>query len=512
MTGLRNPLQRQTQTALQGLNTNLQDGGLTVQELRARDLNQNGQLEAGEVNGLNINSQDLESINARYANHVSEPNQVLFRTVELNPTIFPGGVDGINPNDIQQGALGDCFFLAPLASMAEHRPQDILDMVQQHDRNHFTVTFPGAKYPIEVDLIRDDIYAGTGRDSNNRSNQSRWVKVLESAFVKYAIAEGLTANTMFVNPNSFAGRYWGLNDPQEAFSNGGLTHGMSVLTGHGLDFQFLMGTRAETIERRIQEAEQSGELMMASTFLDGSEDNNLMSEHMYTILGFDEESQTIIIRNPHGNGSDAINIAFPDTTDDGIFRLTTEEFKEYFNSIVYESTPGQAEADFENFGSYFGPLGEDLARTTYRSLEFTMGSERVQDGYQTLSDLNNFRISQAADSGFRTVVGRDAYRNFSDMILAIEEGDLEDAAVNYSQGVLGRERYQSFQRMGTAIREGNLESVAENYSQAILGKELYNDIQSGTEVVVETVDNVVTDSYNGLKSVGHDIYNFFWGE
>jgi calpain-15 len=33
-------------------------------------------------------------------------------------------VDGIDPNDIKQGSLGDCYFLAVLSSMAED-PKDI---------------------------------------------------------------------------------------------------------------------------------------------------------------------------------------------------------------------------------------------------------------------------------------------------------------------------------------------------------------------------------------------------
>jgi Calpain family cysteine protease len=38
-----------------------------------------------------------------------------------SPAIFK---DGIEPNDIQQGALGDCYFLAVLSSMAED-PRDV---------------------------------------------------------------------------------------------------------------------------------------------------------------------------------------------------------------------------------------------------------------------------------------------------------------------------------------------------------------------------------------------------
>ena len=46
------------------------------------------------------------------------------KDIYKNAQIF---ADGIEPNDINQGALGDCYFLAVLSSLAEF-PKRIEDM------------------------------------------------------------------------------------------------------------------------------------------------------------------------------------------------------------------------------------------------------------------------------------------------------------------------------------------------------------------------------------------------
>lgn len=49
----------------------------------------------------------------------------------------------VDPSDVQQGYLGDCYFMALLAAIAEVRPQAIEQMVKPNDDGTFTVSFLG---------------------------------------------------------------------------------------------------------------------------------------------------------------------------------------------------------------------------------------------------------------------------------------------------------------------------------------------------------------------------------
>ena len=40
-----------------------------------------------------------------------------YKDIFKNPQLFAGGVD---PNDIRQGSLGDCYFLTALSCLAEY--------------------------------------------------------------------------------------------------------------------------------------------------------------------------------------------------------------------------------------------------------------------------------------------------------------------------------------------------------------------------------------------------------
>ena len=111
-----------------------------------------------------------------------------------NPQIF---ADGIEPNDINQGSLGDCYFLAVLSSLAEF-PHRISDMFVTKDLNAagiYMVKFyiNGIQHPVIVDDYLPCHPDGRPAFATSRDAEL-WVCILEKAWAKlhgsYARTEG----------------------------------------------------------------------------------------------------------------------------------------------------------------------------------------------------------------------------------------------------------------------------------------------------------------------------------
>jgi hypothetical protein len=96
---------------------------------------------------------------------------------------------GPNPNDINQGDLGDCYFLSTLSAIAKVDPAVIRKDIINNNDGTYTVDFSGAKTKevrVSADLptLSDGqlAYAGLG------SGDSTWVAIFEKAFAEIRTA------------------------------------------------------------------------------------------------------------------------------------------------------------------------------------------------------------------------------------------------------------------------------------------------------------------------------------
>lgn len=92
--------------------------------------------------------------------------------------------DGMQPSDVQQGGLGNCYFAAAIAAMAA-TPQGrnrMARMIHDNKDGTYTVTFPG-KEPVTVDA---DLYVGPdGEPAYGAPKGELWAVILEKAYAEH---------------------------------------------------------------------------------------------------------------------------------------------------------------------------------------------------------------------------------------------------------------------------------------------------------------------------------------
>lgn len=340
--------------------------GVSYKALKSLDKDGDGRLSQAET-GKQIGLGDLDAVNLRFrtCRQVLGPLPASFEAIEvyshaeLNSKLFPKGVEGINPNDIQQGHLNDCYFLSALATLAKHRPQEIIKMISDHGDGSYSVKFPGAKSVVRVSAPVE-AWAGQGYDKNNQPNGSRWVAVLEKAFVEYVMqADSGTLKTSaesaadtllcLASPLGWLGKQAVTQalaqvlpepkNPRSYFRWGGFqTQAFSLLSNKGSDTDILAVTPQATLRSKLAQHLAQGAMITASTAGAGSKAHYLGKDHVYSVLAYDERAGTLTLRNPHGAGSDPIGLSHADKIDDGVFKLSLSEFYAYFNLIAYEES------------------------------------------------------------------------------------------------------------------------------------------------------------------------------
>ena len=114
-----------------------------------------------------------------------------------NPQLF---VDDIDPNDIKQGQLGDCWFLSALSSLAE-RPGMVrrLFITQEYNKEgiyKIKLWKNGEWVIVTVDDYIPWRYNGGPMFSRSNNNEM-WVMLMEKAYAKLhgsyqALSQGFT--------------------------------------------------------------------------------------------------------------------------------------------------------------------------------------------------------------------------------------------------------------------------------------------------------------------------------
>lgn len=235
-----------------------------------------------------------------------------------------------DPNDIQQGALGDCFILASLGALATVSPSTIIGAIHDNGDKTYGVTlhvadraghlapvvitvddrFPGFRWPYSM-TQPNPLFAQVGEPGG--SPRELWVMLIESAFAQ-AEQDG----------------YQQLNQGGRGFDTLQAMTGRTSIVVHPHDV-----TR-DNLGATLASLERSGYAMTAGTvdvnqiietgpnplLVDtGQNDARLVSTHEYFVRHYDPVAEKVTLGNPHTRGSTVV--------------LTLDEFKFAIDSVFF---------------------------------------------------------------------------------------------------------------------------------------------------------------------------------
>jgi len=209
----------------------------------------------------------------------------------------------VEPNDVLQGKLGDCYFLAPVASIAASDPEAIQDMIRYNSDGTYTITFPGdVEHPVTVQGP-----TANELDRFAHEEDGMWVCLLEKAHRYY---------TGRVN-----------SDP-----GGSSRDALQLLTGKPYErLNFPDGpTTVEELREVLANGLEKGNIVAVT-----GERTQLIQNHAWSVLSFDEDDDTVTVRNPWGTLGFSPRLV-PGCIDlgNGQFVLPADEFLKQFNRLA----------------------------------------------------------------------------------------------------------------------------------------------------------------------------------
>jgi hypothetical protein len=220
--------------------------------------------------------------------------------------------DGISFRDVDQGGVGDCYFLASLGAVARQSPSEIQNMFIDNHDGTFTVRLfnNGTADYVTVDryLPTHDwnhfVYANdsSGMAYNNVNNEL-WVALAEKAYAQMNESGWLGQETA---ANSYA-----------SISGGWPFHAMKQITNRntthsGMTSNFL-GIRLSDDVDELWSAFASGKMVVLNT--NGSTAPGIIGNHSYTLTGYNYVTGRYKLYNPWGGAGAEIELTHAQIAD-----------------------------------------------------------------------------------------------------------------------------------------------------------------------------------------------------
>jgi hypothetical protein len=242
-------------------------------------------------------------------------------------------------SDINQGDLGDCYFLAALGSVTQTDPSFIQNHIQQNPNGSYTVTFYRNGQPVPVTVTGDLPYSQTTHaypyanpgsqtdPETGATTDAKWAAIYEKAYAQfrggYDVAGQGVSGFRIVDDSALAditGNQTQDSDLHPFFSSGPTVSDIQSQLNNGY------AITAQTNKVQTWPWQQE------PTYEDGtSVGKQIVTEHQYMVLSTNPNGspQTITLQNPWGGGA-----AAPENV-----VLTQDQFDQYFASTTAVKVP-----------------------------------------------------------------------------------------------------------------------------------------------------------------------------
>ncbi len=214
-----------------------------------------------------------------------------------------GDEPAVHPEDVRQGAIGDCWFIASMMAVAQTHPELLERNIRENPNGSFTVTLYDDGSPVEVTVTPDMVLKPDGTpafvdDPRRGSEAELWPLVLEKAMALHA------------------GDFADLEGDSPARALDALT-GQETSSMGGDDLPSI-----GDLDRLLD----GGGAIALSSLSDGDDhprydrdpaDGGLVTGHAYYVSDIDAEAGTVTVVNPWGiDDYPPITMSFEDFTRD----------------------------------------------------------------------------------------------------------------------------------------------------------------------------------------------------
>lgn len=232
----------------------------------------------------------------------------------------------IKVSDIDQSNIGDCYYIASLATIADKEPDIIMNLMPEFKPGFYQIKFydvfnyeqtefKSEPWEIVEVQIDDKLEYENGAPKYSYSKEDpneMWFPLLEKAYAAWKGSYDAIGN----------GGY-----PDVALSE--LTGRKSYCISTGIKYFKSEGMRKNTILGIFEKADRNNWKVVCCTGGTGEvqDDNNpdVYSGHAYSYHGYNHETHLIRLRNPWGEGSNS----------EGYFDISVPDFLKYYDTICY---------------------------------------------------------------------------------------------------------------------------------------------------------------------------------